>query len=907
MATKSRSTKGKSTVSLLAQARATVLRPEVSGVALILVSAFTLLSLVTGSRGSVTDAWIRGLETLVGVGVWGLPIVSGVLGFWMVIYAIERMPNVPWQRPVGFGFLLLSYITAASLLVPSDVRNLSSASQTGDVPSGGGLIGRILATTLESTIGVWGAWAVVLLLVLTGILFLTDRFVIEKSEELWNWLQNREPRVRRIDEPGGFTPTNYPEGSAHSPAQRLWQKMMQLGVSVKPNLAAPVPDIRHDGNFVQSDPTKMQPAPDAAATSAKTTAQAARASKGASATTGAPAKSTTGSAPAPSKTQTEPDMGGMLSPRIIGGAGQNLQLPDLDKMLDSWERTVDGDDTIRDQGKLIQETLELFGVPASFEGAYKGPSVTQYLIKPGYVERTAKGELTRTKVKIAKIAGLANDLALALAAPSVRIEAPIPGTSYVGVEVPNREGNRVGLKDLMESEAFDKRRKDGKLAIALGEDVKGNAIVSDMARMPHLLIAGATGAGKSVCINSIISCLLLTHTPETLRFLMVDPKMVELSIYNGIPHLLSPVVTEVDKASGVLYWAVKEMERRYQLCSKANARDLERYNTYLDKRGEKPLPYIMVIIDEMADLMMAAPEDVEKYVCRLAQMARAVGIHLIIATQRPSVNVITGLIKANFPSRISFAVTSQIDSRVILDVPGAERLLGKGDMLFMAPDESKLDRIQGTWLDDNEINNVVRYWKGFRSLENGRGDSITPAELASDPPNGEQELDPLDELFDSPPTKIVGNSQRAPATPPATGDLGLGAKPQSRGTAWTDRPRPTIPTDPLEQPALFDQIDEMKAVDARDGLFADAVRVVQEDGRGSVSLLQRKLRVGYNRASRLVDQLEEAGILGSDLGGNHGRKLLVGSQEEAPPMTPTPRIIGGEDEGAGGNKPRVWF
>ncbi|MCB0051163.1 MAG: DNA translocase FtsK, partial [Caldilinea sp.] len=287
------------------------------------------------------------------------------------------------------------------------------------------------------------------------------------------------------------------------------------------------------------------------------------------------------------------------------------------------------------------------------------------------------------KVKVAKIAALSNDLALALAASSVRIEAPIPGTNYVGVEVPNQASNVVGLKELMESDAFGEKKRT--LPIALGEDVKGQPIVSDMARMPHLLIAGATGSGKSVCINSIIACLLLTHTPDNLRLLMIDPKMVELSIYNGVPHLLSPVVTEVDKASGVLFWAVKEMERRYTLFSKANARDLPRYNAYLQKNGEKPLPYIVVIVDEMADLMMAAPEEVEKHICRLAQMARAVGIHLIIATQRPSVDVITGLIKANFPARIAFAVTSQIDSRVILDIPGAERLLGRGDMLFMAP------------------------------------------------------------------------------------------------------------------------------------------------------------------------------------------------------------------------------
>jgi S-DNA-T family DNA segregation ATPase FtsK/SpoIIIE len=530
---------------------------------------------------------------------------------------------------------------------------------------------------------------------------------------------------------------------------------------------------------------------------------------------------------------------------------------------------------------MIQETLALFGVPADFEGAYKGPAVTQYLIKPGYVERTVQGEVKRLKVKVAKIAGLANDLALALAAPSVRIEAPIPGTTYVGVEVPNQEGNIVGLKELMESDVFQQSK--GRLRIALGEDVKGQPIISDMTRMPHLLIAGATGTGKSVCINSIINCLLLTNTPDNLRLLMVDPKMVELSVYNGIPHLLSPVVTEVDKAAGVLFWAVKEMERRYSLCSKVGARDLVRYNEYLVKRGEKPLPYIVVVVDEMADLMMAAPEEVEKHICRLAQMARAIGIHLIIATQRPSVDVITGLIKANFPSRIAFAVTSQTDSRVILDVPGAERLLGRGDMLFMAPDASKLERLQGTFLNDEEINRIIRYWKGFRTLDD-RSSTTLSSGLA----------DPTDDLE----SHASGRSA-------------------DRSSLFDDAGKSSLPATGLSQAPLLDlpildQVKAMQAADGRDEFFEEAVRIVRETGRGSVSLLQRKLRIGYNRASRLVDQLEEAGILGPDQGGATGREVIGreltdNEDEEAPSEPLQPRIIGGGDDEGGSSKPRVWM
>jgi S-DNA-T family DNA segregation ATPase FtsK/SpoIIIE len=373
--------------------------------------------------------------------------------------------------------------------------------------------------------------------------------------------------------------------------------------------------------------------------------------------------------------------------------------------------------------------------------------------------------------------------------------------------------------------------------------------------------------------------------------------MVELSVYNGIPHLLSPVVIEVDKAAQVLFWAVKEMERRYSLFNKANARDLTRYNAHLQKNGEKPLPTIVVIVDEMADLMMAAPEEVEKHICRLAQMARAVGIHLIIATQRPSVDVITGLIKANFPARIAFAVTSQTDSRVILDIPGAERLLGRGDMLFMAPDASKLERIQGTYLSDDEINKLVRYWKGIRTYEGSQlriDDGFDPAADA-----------PLDAKGIAP--RNPGVQTGGPA-----GEQAGSARPMTTSLP----PAAGLPSGPMSQPPLFEQIEQLKAADARDEFFGEAVRIVQEHGRASISLLQRKLRIGYQRAARLVDQLEAAGIVGPDPGTGQARDLRGEqptdhqrrdeSASSAPaPQTPSsssaqrPRIIGGDDRGEG--------
>ncbi len=813
-------------------------RPDVIGVGLVLVSLITFLSLLTSSTGTITGVWVGWLDRLFGIGAWGFPVVTGALGLWMVIRAVENMEDMPWQHPAGCGLLFLALIVGAALW-------------TGSASHGGGLVGTFLAEGLQSVLGFWITWIFVLFLSISGLVFLTDYLLIDLGLSVWHQLRTlHQPHAEHV----GIDPV-LPLPSGHL----SWWKIL-LDRWRQPPLHEPISTLPTAANMVRPTATTQTPVrTDRTRPVAATPTQAAP----------TPRLTPTGLTPGESE---------LLMPRIVGSA-QEWRLPRLEDMLKNWERHSDSDDLIRQQGRMIQETLALFGVPADFEGAYKGPTVTQYLIKPGYVERTVQGEVKRIKVKVAKIAGLANDLALALAAPSVRIEAPIPGTNYVGVEVPNHEGNIVGLRELMESEAFQQSK--GRLPVALGEDVKGQAIISDMTRMPHLLIAGATGTGKSVCINSIINGLLLTNTPDNLRFLMVDPKMVELSVYNGVPHLLSPVVTEVDKAAGVLFWAVKEMERRYSLCSKVGARDLVRYNEYLVKRNEKPLPYIVIVVDEMADLMMAAPEEVEKHICRLAQMARAVGIHLIIATQRPSVDVITGLIKANFPARIAFAVTSQIDSRVVLDVPGAERLLGRGDMLFMAPDTSKLERLQGTFLNDEEINRIVRYWKGFRTLEDrNSGQWTTQSTLGVAPPDL--------------------------TTPPRSSDP---LKPSTdMATPGSTLPSSGLNQAPLFEHPIFEEIEAMKTADGRDELFADATRIVRETGRGSVSLLQRKLRIGYNRASRLVDQLEEAGILGPDQGGAAGREVRRDtSSAEADDSQVEPRIIGDDDNDNDIARPRIWM
>lgn len=355
--------------------------------------------------------------------------------------------------------------------------------------------------------------------------------------------------------------------------------------------------------------------------------------------------------------------------------------------------------------QLIVNTLEDFNVPVRVVHVESGPTVTQFGVEPLYVESAGQ----KRKVRVSRIVSLADDLALALAAPAVRIEAPVPGRPYVGIEVPNPDKSLVSLRGILESSEL---RKGGALALPLGRNTAGAPVVLDLTRAPHILIAGATGSGKSVCINTIVTGLLMQHGPETLRFVMVDPKMVELPGYNGIPHLYGKVITDVEQVMGALTWLLLQMDDRYRLFRDVGVRNIDAYNAAMRKQKDgQPLPYIVLVIDELADLMMTAAEDIERQICRLAQMARATGIHLILATQRPSTDVITGLIKANFPTRIAFAVTSQVDSRVILDSPGAERLLGRGDMLLMRSDAGKLQRVQGCFVTDEEIANVVRFWK----------------------------------------------------------------------------------------------------------------------------------------------------------------------------------------------------
>lgn len=461
------------------------------------------------------------------------------------------------------------------------------------------------------------------------------------------------------------------------------------------------------------------------------------------------------------------------------------------------------DRQLRETAMKLEQTLQNFGVKVHVTNASCGPSVTRYELQP------------EQGVKVSKIVGLADDIKLNLAVTDLRIEAPIPGKAAVGIEVPNSENSAVMLRDLLESKEF--QQSSSKITFAVGKDIAGKVVVADIAKMPHLLVAGSTGSGKSVCINTLIMSILYKSNPEDVKLIMVDPKVVELSVYNGIPHLLIPVVTDPRKAAGALNWAVAEMMKRYQLFAEYNVRDLTGFNEkVLEMKGEeiapKKMPQIVIIVDELADLMMVAPKDVEGAICRLAQLARAAGLHLILATQRPSVNVITGLIKANMPSRVAFAVSSGVDSRTIIDMNGAEKLLGKGDMLFYPTGYPKPVRVQGSFVSDQEVQKVVDY------LIQNYGDATYSDEL-------EEHMN---------------------------ADLGVDSG-------------ATLISSPEES-------------DNHDLYFADAGRLIIEKEKASIGMLQRMFKIGFNRAARIMDQLAEAGVVGPEEG-TKPRKVLMSKEE----------------------------
>jgi S-DNA-T family DNA segregation ATPase FtsK/SpoIIIE len=518
-------------------------------------------------------------------------------------------------------------------------------------------------------------------------------------------------------------------------------------------------------------------------------------------------------------------------------ARKEWRTPDLTELLSpGLDQELDKAALVR-RAKTIEDTLASFGAPGRVVEVRTGPVITQFGVEPDYVEsRGGK----KARVKVSTIAGLDKDLQLSLGAKSIRIEAPVPGKGYVGIEVPNEKPSVVKLRDVMESSEF--QRIKSPLAIALGQGVDGTPVAADLASMPHMLIAGTTGSGKSVAVNTIIASILLRNSPDRVKLVMIDPKRVELTGYNGIPHLVAPVVVEVEKAVGVLKWLTREMDERYRRFSLAAARNIEDFNKHLTA-GEPLMPYIVVIIDELADLMMLAADDTEKMITRLAALARATGIHLVIATQRPSVDVVTGLIKANFPARVAFAVAGGVDSRVILDQPGAEKLLGRGDMLFMSGDAPAPARLQGVFVTDTEIGNITRFWRN----------QLTDDDLAN---QGKPILSQfaLDEMAEKQERSTSVSKQWAP---------GGNNRPSASG--W-DRAGSFGEDD--------DEIDDDMPDSDEDELYERAVDLVRRQNRASTSLLQRHFRIGYTRAARLMDVMEARGIVGPPVDGAKPREVL---------------------------------
>jgi S-DNA-T family DNA segregation ATPase FtsK/SpoIIIE len=739
---------------------------DILGWAMFVLSALTILSMLSVEQGVLTQWWISLLMEVFGWGRFLVPVFLGAVGLWLVLRHFgDRIPTPDPEQIVGVVLGFFVALTTMHFIITQiwPEVDLYALAREG---VGGGLLGAFL---LETGITWLGPAGIVFTLLIGWIVVITFTLSVSPAEAIQWIAEGRKPRSR--DE------------------RDISQKPVPASVSAPASSRSEAPRIL--GGAEEDDDDEEE----------------------AYEPQGEP-RINVASRPGNGNGDVE------IAPLEVGT--QTWRLPAVRDILEEGSEQYYSEDLIRKQVHIIEETLASLGAPVRVNEINQGPVVTQFGTEPLFINsRSGK----QTKVKVSKIANLADDLALALSARSIRIQAPIPGKGLVGVEVPNEEAAVVSLRDVMDSDSFSTLK--GRLRLGLGQDVSGQAVAADLRAMPHLLIAGATGSGKSVCVNSVITAFLLQNSPDTLRLILVDPKRVELTQYNGIPHLLAPVIADVERVVPILRWVTREMDSRYRRFANVGARNIDDYNRRVRKRGAQgsksenvQIPYIVVIIDELADVMMQAPDETERVICRLAQMARATGIHLIIATQRPSVDVVTGLIKANFPARIAFAVASSVDSRVILDSPGAERLLGRGDMLFMPPDVSQPLRLQGAFVSDHEIDRLIHFWRS----------AVDPDEV--------QDLDTL--------TK-GGLSVEEVAT----------------------------------QPSLFPTFDEPSSstYEFEDELLPNAVEIFLGEKRASTSLLQRRLRIGYTRAARIVDILTEMGIVTNEMKGQSRKVNRVVGEE----------------------------
>lgn len=742
------------------------LRCEIIGITLLALAALTLISVWNPTVGLVGRLFNRALMILAGEGRYLFPLLLAAFGF-KLLYRKSKI-----KKSVNVYGAVIAMVVALTLLhLPVPKEYVLQAGIQGD---GGGLIGGVVYYVLLNSFGVLGMYIVLCAMVLVAMLLLTNQSVAVMAQKVFRKTSSALKKTVHTVDDFLFTtaedePDDRPEivdrseptGGERDNRGNDSETCRRSKETLSPNETTDKKKREKKSNVVYYRRYE-QPGEERSKENA--------------------AEQDLNEQPAqPSGIEST----SLAHKPTLPAVGRN-GLPPLSILTRPVRGKVNkNNQDITDNIGKLEEILASFGIRVRVTKVSRGPVITRYEVQPP------------PGVKVSRIVGLADDIALGMAAPDVRIEAPVPGKAVVGIEVPNREIATVYLRELVETVEF--QQAPSFLTMALGKDVAGNPILDDLARMPHLLIAGATGSGKSVCLNTLIAGILFKTTPEQVKLLIIDPKMVELAAFNGIPHLVSPVVTDPRKAATSLRWAVKEMEYRYELFAGAGVRDLARYNELMQREDMAPLPQLVIIIDELADLMMVSPADVEDAICRLAQMARAAGIHLVVATQRPSVDIITGLIKANIPSRISFAVSSQIDSRTILDMGGAEKLLGRGDLLFYPVGATKPVRVQGAYLSDREVELLVNFWKKQAEPEydEGLGQEVAAAAEASE----------------------------------------------------------------------YD-----------DKLLARALQIFVETGHGSISLLQRRLHIGYARAARLMDIMERRGYV-SGHEGSKPRTVLIKPDE----------------------------
>ncbi|MDE4541783.1 DNA translocase FtsK [Thermoanaerobacterium sp. R66] len=704
---------------------------EIVGIILLTFSIISIISLYSDKTGIVGKELVILLKSLFGVGAYAISLLILVYSLFLLF---KNKNFLDYKRIICLLITFLCFINMVQIYFYDNIGYFKNyvldSIKHGLNGAGGGIVSAITVFVLVKFLGVIGSWLFLISTLVISIILLTDISLIESIKSVYRQMSKLIEKYKNKKKTLEFNHENMLPEIVEKPDEKKLSRK-KVANSEEQQLKIIQPYLEEEID---------------------------------------------------EKKDHSEDESKISKIENKGKTYENYIYPPIELLKEGIPHQKVNNNLIIENAKKLEETLKNFAIDAKVVQVSRGPAITRFELQPS------------PGVKVSRIVSLTDDIALSLATPSVRIEAPIPGKSAIGIEVPNEKISVVTLREVIDTKKFRESKSD--LTIGLGKDIAGNIVIADLSKMPHLLIAGATGSGKSVCINTLIVSLLYKASPDKVKMILIDPKVVELNIYNGIPHLLTPVVTDPKKAAGVLNWAVNEMTERYKAFAENNVRDIEGYNKI---HGIDTMPKIVVIVDELSDLMMVSPAEVEEYICRLAQMARAAGIYLVIATQRPSVDVITGVIKANIPSRISFAVSSQIDSRTILDMSGAEKLLGKGDMLYYPIGESKPIRVQGAFISDKEVEEIVNFLKSN----------------ANEPKYEE----------------IIVESKST----------------------------------------LNKEIEE-------DELMNDAIKVIVETGQASISMLQRRLRIGYARAARIIDQMEQKGII-SGYDGSKPRQILLSEEE----------------------------